>query len=218
MKSSSLNHLSVFFAVSIMFVACYSFIDQPLAIWLHQHSLTVTTAIAGFISTHFRAETFYLLPLLTIAYCMIRRQTSSIMCRQSLLLVTIFFINAVLCTVLKILFSRARPYEWFSHHAYGFHFAQLKSAYWSFPSGHAFVASTFFSFIALSKPRYRWWCLLGVLLMCVSRMIVAAHYLGDVMVGSFLGYWTCRVLMTRYAEVLPFNLDLKLQQLRSDRV
>ncbi len=207
MTTAHRRHELAFLAVGLLFLACYSCLDQPLADWLHQHTLTATTSIAQFISHYFKAQTFYLSPLLIIAYCYFKRQLHTSLCRNSLLLTYIFIINALLCTVLKVVFSRARPTEWFHHHAYGFKLLQLNSQYWSFPSGHAFVASTFFSFIALTRPRLRWWCLLGILVMCISRMIVGAHYLGDVMVGSFLGYWTCKVLMTKYQHSLPRPLE-----------
>jgi membrane-associated phospholipid phosphatase len=212
MKQATLtSHIMAFAAVAVLFMSSYAFIDQPLALWLHQHTQAQVTEVATFISHYFKAGTFYAPVVLLAAYSWFTHKRNSDLCRYSLLLTFIYVVNAILCTILKIAFSRARPTELYYHHAYGFHYLQLHASYWSFPSGHAFVASTFFSFIAIVKPKLRWWCLLGVLLMCVARMVVGAHYLGDVMVGSFLGYWTSKFMISRFENQLPFKLEALLQ-------
>tara|TARA_B100001093_G_scaffold471998_1_gene494721 strand:+ start:626 stop:1291 length:666 start_codon:yes stop_codon:yes gene_type:complete len=207
MKTQYQQHGIAFLAIGLTFLACYSFIDQPLANWLHTHSLALTSRLASFFSHYFKAGTFYALPILVIIYCYFKDQLRSSLCRESLLLCYIFLINAVLCTALKVLLARARPVEYFHHHLYGFHFFKFNSHFWSFPSGHAFVASTFFSFLAISRPHLRGWCILGIVIMCISRMISGAHYLGDVIVGSFLGYWTCKIIITNYQHKLPMILE-----------
>ena len=215
MKQPTLaTHLLAFTSVAVIFMACYLFVDQPAALWIQQHSQHNLNAVANFISHYFKAGTFYAPVLLLAAYYWFTQQRDSNAFRYSILLTFIFFVNAVICITLKILFSRARPTELYHHQAYGFHFLQVHSNYWSFPSGHAFVASTFFSFIAIIKPKLRWWCLAGILLMCAARVVVGAHYIGDVVVGSFLGYWTSRVMVSRYEKQLPFKIEAILSSKR----
>ncbi|HAG61429.1 MAG TPA: hypothetical protein DCL40_00830 [Coxiellaceae bacterium] len=199
-------------AVSLLFIACYSCFDQALAVWLHQHTLAAITWLAQSISDYFEAQTFYLLPLLIIAYCYFTQRLNTPLCRDSIFLTYIFIINIFICTGLKIVFARARPTEWFHHQTYGFHFFNLNSHYWSFPSGHTFVASTFFSFIAITRPKFRAWCALAIIIMGASRMIVGAHYLGDVIMGAFLGYWTCHIVIKKYQHRLPQRLDNWVQK------
>ena len=205
--SSSRQYFIEFTVVAILFVISYALVDKPIALWLHQHSQANISAIASFISSYFKGGTFYL-PVVVIAGCcwLLKKQNTQLF-YNSILLIFIFLVNAILGTVLKVVFSRARPYELYNNHVYGFHFLQIHANFWSFPSGHAFVASTFFSFIALIKPTLRWLCLLGILLMCAARMIVGAHYLGDVLFGSFLGYWVTKILLARYQQQLPWKLN-----------
>ena len=48
--------------------------------------------------------------------------------------------------------------------------------------------------------------------MGVSRMIVGAHYLGDVIMGAFLGYWTCHIVIKKYQDRLAHRLDHWIQK------
>jgi undecaprenyl-diphosphatase len=77
---------------------------------------------------------------------------------------------------------------------------------YSFPSGHATLATALYGFIAVCLYRRirsriaRWLsvglCILTVLLVCLSRLVLNYHYLTDVAAGTLLGlFWLSVVLM-----------------------
>lgn len=87
---------------------------------------------------------------------------------------------------LKMLFGRSRPANVEA-------LASTSDA--SFPSGHASAAATVtvVLWLAVSAARPQWrvpaaiCALLGITLMCVSRMYLGVHYLSDVLVGAAVG-------------------------------
>jgi undecaprenyl-diphosphatase len=77
---------------------------------------------------------------------------------------------------------------------------------YSFPSGHATLATALYAFIGvclyrrLRSPLPRFLataaCALLVLLVCASRLVLSAHYFTDVLAGMLLGlFWLAVVFM-----------------------
>lgn len=96
-------------------------------------------------------------------------------------------IPALICDALKVSLGRSRPSQLFQHQEYGFYFWQTHANMWSFPSGHAMEISAVMMALSFVFPRY-WWGFLSILLLTsLSRLILTAHYVSDVMVGMFLG-------------------------------
>ncbi|MBE5735599.1 MAG: phosphatase PAP2 family protein [Clostridiales bacterium] len=99
----------------------------------------------------------------------------------SVLLVTILFF------VIKAVFARPRPVDWFLVDEDGF----------SFPSGHTSTAVAMFGAIALlvhnstnkKWVKYTMWtvCALTIILVGVSRIFLGVHYFTDVVAGLLLG-------------------------------
>jgi membrane-associated phospholipid phosphatase len=98
--------------------------------------------------------------------------------------------------LLKVVFARYRPALLFDDGLYGFGF--FKAGYWfnSFPSGHAATAFGFLVALALARPRWRVPCVTGAVLLGLSRVLINAHFLSDVLAGALLGA-TAAVLFAR---------------------
>jgi membrane-associated phospholipid phosphatase len=102
---------------------------------------------------------------------------------------------------LKIIFGRARPYVWLAGDDSGFGFFRYGSKFASFPSGH--TTTSFAAALALSAVFPRGWSLflLAALLIGISRIVLEAHYLSDVIAGALLGgtvaFWVLGALRRR---------------------
>ena len=84
----------------------------------------------------------------------------------------------------KIATGRARPSV---KQELGWHGPRLDPKYNSFPSGHTAATTAFFGVLFFANRRIGL-CLLPIpLLIAVSRMYVAAHYLSDVVCAALLG-------------------------------
>ena len=124
-----------------------------------------------------------------------------------------FFLSAIVCNItplgiqqlLKRYFHHPRPlnyFHWTEHKAAWIHYLPqwpelLRN---SFPSGHSQGAFSFFCFLSLLLPaRYRWWgtvFFLCALMVCYSRMYLAAHFFADVYTGSLIGGITTTLLFS----------------------
>lgn len=88
--------------------------------------------------------------------------------------------------VLKIGFGRARPLLWLQDHLYGFYWLQTKSAYWSFPSGHATTVMGVAVGLSIVFPRYMPGFLSVAGLVILSRLALLEHYASDVLIAAYL--------------------------------
>jgi undecaprenyl-diphosphatase len=106
--------------------------------------------------------------------------------RTSFLFIAIALPSAVV-SVIKRLIGRARPF--IGEHADPFLYKQLvwRPDYASMPSGHATTAFAAAVAIALVWPRLRVPMLIYCLLIAVSRVVLDAHYVSDVVAGAVVG-------------------------------
>jgi len=95
-------------------------------------------------------------------------------------------ISGLTVNLVKLLIGRARPRMWFREEIFGFQPPGLNSDFQSFPSGHASTMMAVSAALALFLPRWRTPILCTGLFMAMTRVIVNAHYLGDVIAASFL--------------------------------
>jgi membrane-associated phospholipid phosphatase len=76
---------------------------------------------------------------------------------------------------------------------------RMSSKYHAFPSGHVVASTAFFAVLAFANWRIGLPCLAIPILIGISRMYVAAHYLSDVVCAALLGiltaYFTWRILV-----------------------
>jgi undecaprenyl-diphosphatase len=77
---------------------------------------------------------------------------------------------------------------------------RLSSKFHAFPSGHVASSTAFFAVLVLANWRIGLACVPISILIGISRMYVAAHYLSDVICAAILGI-LCALLVSRF--VLP---------------
>lgn len=103
----------------------------------------------------------------------------------------------ITCEILKILLGRARPEMWLYHHLSGFYPLSLAHNFHSTPSGHATIAFVLATCISILRPSWQiiGWTLASI--MAISRILLNAHYLSDVILGAYLG-WVVTYLIANY--------------------
>jgi membrane-associated phospholipid phosphatase len=121
------------------------------------------------------------------------------------------YLMTVLCFmfiigILKIAVGRARPLYFLETDFYGFsYFNGFKSAFRSFPSSHTAAALAFCRYFELFQHTKKKHVILSlVILLISSRIFLCEHYLSDILVGAFIGW---------YSADLSFFLEKKIGQI-----
>jgi membrane-associated phospholipid phosphatase len=106
--------------------------------------------------------------------------------------------SGVIVDVLKVIFGRSRPKLLFQSDIYDFSWLSWRPDHWSFPSGHATTIVALMAALWYLWPQHLLFYILAATIVAASRVVVGAHYLGDVLAGALIA-----VLTTRYvAQIL----------------
>ena len=170
----------------ILAMLSYFFADKSIANFIHQLNNPLLSH-SGQLITHFGVATYYV-PLSLLVFFI----TKFIWQKPKIAAITLFLLLAIAipgitCDIIKFIVSRARPIELFHHHVYGFYFFHLKYDFNSFPSGHATCIASLMMALSLLWPRLWPGFMLIMVAVGLSRVVITAHFLSDVMMGWYLG-------------------------------
>jgi membrane-associated phospholipid phosphatase len=113
--------------------------------------------------------------------------------------------SGVIVDVLKVLFGRARPKLLFESDVYGFAWLMWRPDYWSFPSGHSATIVALMAALWFLWPQHLLFYILVAAIVCMSRVVVGAHYLADCLAGALIGVLTTRYIAQVFAK---WGIDL----------
>lgn len=114
----------------------------------------------------------------------------------ALLLAATVGASGILTNLVKVLVGRARPKLLAEEGSLAFAPFSVGYDWNSFPSGHATTALAIAGTFWMIDPSRRWlWLALGISV-AATRVLLNAHYAGDILAGGVLG-WCVAVLLTR---------------------
>jgi membrane-associated phospholipid phosphatase len=160
------------------------YVDRPLARCFAPHDGCLFQ-VAAFL-TRFGNALWWLAPSLGLFLVARFIWRSPAWAARALFLFTSVSTCGILVDLLKLLAGRARPELWFTQGIYGFSYPHLQALYQSFPSGHAACASGAGVALCLLFPRHRPIWVAVALVLGLTRVIVTAHYLSDVVAATLL--------------------------------
>ena len=183
---------------SVIFMICYLFLDIPIAHYFHDHSNTLTATLSKIIAKFFDPDVWIVVMIIVSSYSgyLIFIKKNFNPRTQKWLTISLSLIIAIGVTVvLKIVLGRYRPAALFNSGLYGFTFEGAFRKANSTPSGH--VALAFAGFMAIAscfeKRKWIYFAIMLSILIAISRIIISKHYLGDVILGAYVGllsfYW-----------------------------
>jgi membrane-associated phospholipid phosphatase len=167
---------------------CILFIDKPLAYFFLKSPPFLVTICKGINLLIAPAINVLLWPIIFyVAYFLIQKKKLG----DRLLLIALSVnVANLIVFLLKRVFGRYRPDLLFSEELYGFHLFTTQKFFLSFPSAHAVTLAAILFSILCFYPRYFYLFTLLGLFISLSRVIVEAHYLSDVIAAFLIGMLT----------------------------
>jgi lipid A 4'-phosphatase len=183
-------------AVAIMWI------DRPLAEYLHTHMTAVQPFFA--VVQQFGIGYPYLI-VTALAFVILRwggelppLQHRAAAMRSASAIPGFMFLavaaSGLIVDLLKIVVGRARPKLLFATGTYDFGWFGLRSDEWSFPSGHAATAAALMTALWCLWPRPLLFYIAAAALIAVSRVMIGAHYLSDVIAGAVVAVVVTRAI------------------------
>lgn len=166
-------------------VVSYALIDRPVTLFCQDLNHEIVQVFQWI--TELGKSTAYLVVFFLLfvffKYCLKRPVAAS----RMLFLLAAVALSGLITDIVKPLVGRLRPKLLFEASLYGFEPLRIGYEYNSFPSGHAatvfaLAAALSFFFPGWRLPLFGFAAVIGL-----SRIIVGAHYLSDVMAGAYVG-------------------------------
>lgn len=165
---------------------CYFFLDRPAVIWARGLDPLIIDAFKKV--TVLGNSTPYLVAL-TVLYAAQRFSLKRpVAATRALFAIAAVAVSGLTVDLIKPIVARWRPKAFFADPAqYGFAFFKTGYNHYSFPSGHATTAWAVACVLVVLFPRWRVLWIVVAAVVASSRVIVGAHYPGDVLAGAWFG-------------------------------
>lgn len=176
----------LFIFVLIVTILLYLYADREIATYFHEMQNTDPRKEFFQFLTRFGKSEWFLVPS-ALLYGWFRYTHRFVYAKQALYIFVTNIVAGLGVWLFKIPFGRVRPSLYFKENLYGFEWFEITSKYVSFPSGHTITVISSAVALSLLFPKWKYLILLFGVLIAVSRVVVGAHYLSDVVFASFLG-------------------------------
>ncbi|MCW8410046.1 phosphatase PAP2 family protein [Legionella sp. PATHC035] len=175
----------VIFIYAIFVILAYHFVDKPLATYFYQSALGTKLPFLELLTALGKWVAYIILFFIAGLYFRYIQVNAVYEARSWYLLGCVFLANLV-CLILKVTLSRARPDLLFSSNEFGFYWFKLSSNYWSLPSGHTTTVISLAAGLGTVFSRYFYVLLVIALFVVASRVLLCFHYLSDVMSAFYI--------------------------------
>jgi len=186
----------------VVYIILFNFVSRPVDRWVHENLAGTGWQTFGEYVSMLAYGKLYTIVLSVFFVLMIffgPAEKSPI--QKKFLYVLISLTIAILLSdTLKYSLGRYRPEMLFEHGEYGFKFFTGKDIMNSTPSGHTTRICALMTAITMLWRKALPVCIVIAVLVGVSRILVTAHYPGDIIfgfyVGTFTSLWTYKFFFT----------------------
>lgn len=194
----------------VLYMIFFLFFDKELSHYVYAHLAgTPAQQLAGTISLLAYGGCYKLIIAICFILIVMNALTGFLSAKWTKF---VLFICVSLCIAIvlgdgiKYLLGRYRPIMGFEQDLYGFHFFSSKWELNSSPSGHTIRAFTLFTSLSLLIRRLTPIFITVAIIIGISRVIVTAHYPGDVIFGAYIGVFTS-MWVYYYSGFKPYPTD-----------
>jgi len=179
--------------LTVLLTISYALIDLPLTLFCQDLNPELVQVFQWI--TKLGISTGYLVGFaaLFVFFKFFRRRP--IAANRALFLFAAVAVSGLTTDLIKPLVGRLRPKLLFEANLYGFEPLRIGYEYNSFPSGHATTVFALAAALTLFFPRWRLPLAGFAVVVGMSRIVVGAHYLSDVLAGAYVGIMTVFLLV-----------------------
>lgn len=180
-------------ATAVVTAALMIWVDVPLALFFHDYQDTLWVKFFNFITDFANGAIWYTAAVLglAVAYARHRIRTPNaaalrVEVRAWMFMIVTMASSGIFINALKLAVGRERPRFLFRDGTSGFHPFDLNLTDCGFPSGHTQSIWTAMLSLAFIYPPLRPLFFLIAVMISASRIIIGAHYAGDVTAGIYI--------------------------------
>ena len=201
LKSLTRNTLIGLIIVLLIYALFFMELDIPLMYFIYPPFVgTILAEVCVIIRAVFSPSIWLIIGLIALGYAGWQIKSKKSCPAFALYWGADILVAFIVTTMLKIVLARYRPIELINANLYGFHFFSMTHNFNSTPSGHATLAfAGLFGLGRRLKNHFIMMVLILIaILICVSRLLIADHYISDIILGAYIGvtcvYWTDFIL------------------------
>lgn len=187
--------IAIILVTGIIVIISYFFFDRDIALFFDEVVTKDMTIFLDILTTLGRGDLYIVLSLIIF---LIYRKKDMFYKKLSLSILWSVIASGVLVNILKVFFARHRPLALFDDNLYGLTWFDGGYIVASFPSGHTTTVFSVFILLILIFPRYKVWFLVVAMITASTRVVLAAHYLSDVIAGGLLGSFVAYFIYKKY--------------------
>lgn len=172
---------------TVLIFICYLFVDVPLTYHAQStwHSLYIPMRIISIIIS---PPTQLLIWSCIFVYFLFIKKSAKY-AQLFYPIAASLILSNTLVRIVKVIVGRSRPHVLLSSGIYHLNMISFERIFSSLPSGHATTVGCIMGFLAAKYPRKGLLFILLSLMISLSRVFIAAHYLSDILVGNFIGFY-----------------------------
>ncbi len=192
----------------IVYLLFFFLLDKPISLWVNNHITSTFLFDAGTYISYI-AEGSFIRISIALCFIIILVFDPTIQHRWTRFLLYITLSAAIALAVgegLKIFLGRYRPIMLYQNQQYGLHFFSKQWAMNSTPSGHSLRIFSILTALSLLFRKWMYVFISIAILVCLSRIIVTAHYPSDVIFGAYIGIFSA---LWTYKNYRPLERDSK---------
>jgi membrane-associated phospholipid phosphatase len=185
-----------FLATVIVIAIAYSWLDRPIALWVHVHFGHVQQGVLhkfGRFPDPIVPLAVFVFVVLGLRAVVLRALPSNFQAAAFVCSISVLTAEAIK-DELKLVFGRTWPESWIGNNpsfihdgVYGFNFMHAGTAYQSFPSGHMAATCAIMAVLWSWYPRWRCFYVIAGLAVGLALIGTDSHFLSDLIAGAFLG-------------------------------
>ena len=177
--------------VVIIYAILFNWLDMPLMYFIsHDYQGTSLFSASKTLKMIFSPLIWFIVGIACLGYSWWSHKKHPLPYTPYTLAIGINLIFAfILAFIVKYCLARYRPSNLLDNNLYGFHYFSLLGGSGSTPSGHTVMAFTLFITIArfVKKSWFTLLCLLPPIIVGISRLILADHYVSDIILSAYIG-------------------------------